>query len=209
MIDDVERTELLLRVFCDHVPDEGVEGAYLYAHTLDNERSVIGVARHLLDHGLAKRILISGCGPLCGYPGAEDWTEKLTAAGVASDAIARVPVPADLETMHTLSEAEFFVRFAKERGLRSAIIVSAPFHLERAYMTMVTVATRAYPDLRLHAAPGDPLPWDEEVVHSQGVLRAKRQELIAEELKRIERYQAKSDLLSHAAVLAYMRARDG
>jgi len=52
------------------------------------------------------------------------------------------------------------------------------------------------------------MSWQEEVIHSQGTLKAKRRDLIQEELERIEKYQSKGDLASPARVLSYLNKRE-
>lgn len=75
-------------------------------------------------------------------------------------------------------------------------------------MTVVTVAMREYPSLKVYSYPGAPQPWDEVVTHSQGRLRGTRAELIAEEQKRIEKYTAQDELAPRAKILEYLRTRD-
>ena len=52
------------------------------------------------------------------------------------------------------------------------------------------------------------MPWNENVLHSQGVLKAKRRQLIQTELERITKYQNKGDLASTDSVLNYLNNRD-
>ena len=75
-------------------------------------------------------------------------------------------------------------------------------------MTSVTVAIREHPELLIYSYPGVAMPWQEEVVHSQGTLKAKRRDLIQEELERIEKYQGKGDLALFEQVLNYLNKRE-
>ena len=75
-------------------------------------------------------------------------------------------------------------------------------------MTTVTVALREYPELLIYRYHGVAMAWQEEVIHSQGTLKAKRRDLIQEELKRIENYQSKGDLVSPEQVLSYFNKRE-
>jgi len=56
--------------------------------------------------------------------------------------------------------------------------------------------------------PGIAMPWQEEVAHSQGILKAKRYDLIQKELERIEKYQDKGDLALFEQVLNYLNKRE-
>ena len=75
-------------------------------------------------------------------------------------------------------------------------------------MTAVTVALREYPELLIYSYPGIAMSWQEEVIHSQGTLKAKRRDLIKEELERIEKYQGKGDLTTPEQVLGYLNKRE-
>ena len=109
---------------------------------------------------------------------------------------------------NTLTEAEAVIRFAKQSNLKSMIVSAAPFHQIRAFMTTVRVALAEYPELKIYSIPGVALSWNECVSHSQGLLTAKRSDLIAGEFARIEKYYQKGDLISFNQVLDYLDARD-
>ena len=112
------------------------------------------------------------------------------------------------EILHTGIEADRTIQFAKARGYDRLLVVAAPFHQERAFISVVTAVLRQDPSLKVYSHPGEPQPWDEVVTHSQGKLRGTRSKLIAEELKRIDLYTAQGYLLPRSAVLEYLRTRD-
>ena len=72
----------------------------------------------------------------------------------------------------------------------------------------MSVLLREFPGLRVYNRVGVPLPWDDTVVHSRGVLQCTRSELIHSEMARIERYRNKGDLVLEREVLAYLQWRD-
>ncbi|OHB63898.1 MAG: hypothetical protein A2Y77_01400 [Planctomycetes bacterium RBG_13_62_9] len=202
-----EEIELLLRVFADIRPAGVVEGAYLFGQTESNQPSVFAVARELLERRQVQKILISDCLPKSGYIGAVACRRALIEFGIDSDAILEVPME-PTEILHTLIESQAVVRFAKARDYQRLIVVSSPFHQERAFMTMVTAALEQYPSLKIYSHPGAAQPWDEIVTHSQGQLTAIRAQWIAEEHKRIDKYIAQGDLLPREQILEYLRTRD-
>jgi hypothetical protein len=111
-------------------------------------------------------------------------------------------------TLNTLIEAEAMVRFAKSKGFRSLYIVAPPFHQFRAFITSVSVVLREYPELQVYSFPGETLPWDEKVVHSQGLVSGSRWSLINGEIERIVRYQEKGDLIPFNEVINYLNGRE-
>jgi uncharacterized SAM-binding protein YcdF (DUF218 family) len=200
-------TELLLRILADVRPSGVVEGAYLFAQTEPNQESVFAAGRELVERGRVRKLLISDCSPKSGYIGAAACRNAMMEAGIPAGAIAEVPME-PTEILHTLVESQTVVRFAQAQGYKRLIVVSAPFHQQRAFMTMVTAALREHPALKVYSVPGAPQPWDEVVTHSQGKLRGTRAELIAEEQKRIDKYTAQGDLFPRADILKYLRTRD-
>ena len=110
-------------------------------------------------------------------------------------------------SLNTLVESETLIGYAKQNGYSSLFVVAPPFQQLRAFMTAVTVALREYPELLLYSYPAVAMPWREEVVHSQGTLKATRSELIHAEFERIDTYQNKGDLASFEDVLAYLNNR--
>lgn len=203
----LEAAELLLRILADVRPAGVVEGAYLFAQTQPNQQSVFVAGRALLEASQARKLLISDCTPKSGYLGATAYRQAMIESGIPADTIVEVPME-PTEILHTRIESHKVVQFAKAQGYQRLLVVSSPFHQERAFMAMVTGALREYPPLKLYSVPGAPQPWDEVVIHSQGKLRGTRAELIAEEQKRIEKYIAQGDLLPREQILEYLRTRD-
>lgn len=200
--------ELLVRILCDSRPLAPADGAYLYCTTADNQMSVFGAARKIVNDRLAEKILIFQAEPMGGYPGGKQFREGLEAIGVPATHISTVPAD-EATSINTLIESQALVRHAKEQKLTSLLVVSPPFQQFRAFMTAVSVALAEYPELMIYSRPGMTLPWMETVVHSQGTLRAPRRQLIQEELMRIETYQNKGDLARFEAVLSYINQRKG
>lgn len=207
MNEHAEQIELLLRIFADVRPAGIADAAYLYAETEPNQESVFAAGRDLLERKQVRRLLISDCLPKSGYVGAAAYRAATVAAGIPNDVIDEVPME-PTEILHTGIEADSTVRFAKTKGYERLLVVSVPFHQERAFISVVTAVLREYPSLRVYSHPGAPQPWDEIVTHSQGKLCGTRAELIAEEQKRIDTYTAQGYLLPRSAILDYLRTRD-
>ena len=66
----------------------------------------------------------------------------------------------------------------------------------------------SYPALGIFNQPAAAMPWNESVLHSQGILKASRAELIHHELERINKYYKQGDLISCSEVLDYLNKRD-
>ncbi|TSC67214.1 MAG: hypothetical protein G01um101472_484 [Parcubacteria group bacterium Gr01-1014_72] len=93
-----------------------------------------------------------------GFPGARWFVEELVRGGVPHNAI--VPV---LPGKHTLHEAEGFIGAAVERDVKSAVVISVPAHILRAYLTNLGVALKKGLSIKLSARTLTGTYWEEEV----------------------------------------------
>jgi hypothetical protein len=202
-----DTVELLIRALCDLRPNNPTNGAYLYCQTISNQQSVFKAALSLLNNSLTYKILILNTKAKSGYPGFTEWKQQLQQLGLYEEQIEGV-INKETSMLNTLIESEAIIRFAKQHSYRSLFVVAPPFQQLRAFMTAVTVALREYPELLIYSYPGVAMSWQEEVIHSQGTLKAKRRDLIQEELERIEKYQGKGDLALFAQVLTYLNKRE-
>ena len=199
--------ELLTRALCDLRPKNPTNGAYLYCQTISNQQSIFKAALSLLNNSLTYKILILNTKAKSGYPGFTEWKQQLQQLGLYEEQIEGV-INKETSMLNTLIESEAIIRFAKQHNYRSLFVVAPPFQQLRAFMTAVTVTLREYPELLIYSYPGVAMSWQEEVIHSQGTLKAKRCDLIQEELERIEKYHSKGDLASPEQVLSYLNKRE-
>lgn len=201
--------ELIIRTLCDTLPEEPADALFLFGQTEDNQESAFAVAQQLLQQERIRKVLFLNTGPISGYPGFESWKNALVRAGVEEALLEPVPsVPANTEILHTGIEASSLVALARERQYKRLIVTASPFQQPRAYMAAVTATLKNYPELYLYSHPGKPLPWKEEVVHSQGKVQDARAGLISGEMERIREYHKKGDLASIDEVIAYLNRRD-
>lgn len=199
--------ELLTRVLCDSLPENSVDGIYLFCQTEDNQGSVLQAALSLLNRSMSSKVLILHSEAKSGFPGFANWNEHLSKLGISSGQIQGVPI-GRTAMLNTLVESEALVQFVHQRKLKSLIVVAPPFQQLRAFMTVVTVALEKFPQLLIYSYPAVAMPWQQEVVHSQGTLRTTRQDLIQTELERIHTYQKKGDLASFEQVMTYLNNRE-
>ncbi len=201
--------ELIIRTLCDTLPDEPADALFLFGQTEDNQESAFAVVHSLLAQKRIHKVLFLNTEPMSGYPGFESWKQALTAAGVGAEMIEPVePVPADTDLLHTLIEAKSMMHHAKKQKYRHVIVTAAPFQQPRAFMAAVTAALEIYPELYLYSQPGKPMPWKEEVVHSQGKVQDARAGLIAGEMERIQKYNRQGDLIAVDEAINYLNKRD-
>jgi hypothetical protein len=201
--------ELIIRALCDTIPDKPVDGLFLFGQTEDNQQAAFATAKSFLQNGHTDKVLCLGTKAMSGYPGFAVWQREMQKLGIGEEQLLPVPsVPADTELLHTLIEATSAVQYAKKQGFKTMAVTAAPFQQPRALMTAITAALRHYPGLYLYSLPGKAMPWQEEVVHSQGKLEDTRAGLISGEMERIRCYHDQDDLISVEQALDYLNRRD-
>ena len=198
--------ELLFKILCDPAPTKAADAAYLYAQTVENQDSVLEKGAYLFNNGCAQSIWISDSLAKSGYPGFSIWQEKLINLGVPSNAIVGVPMH-EYEILNTYIEASEAAILAKSKSAQSLIVISAPFHQLRVFITTVTALSREYPQLKAYSQTGNFLAWSKSVSHSQGELKGTRTDFIYTELDRIELYHRKGFLVSLEEVKNYLDNR--
>ncbi|MCX6802992.1 MAG: hypothetical protein NTY48_00280 [Candidatus Diapherotrites archaeon] len=199
---DKDIPEFLYQAF--HEPRPKLEYAYFFSQTKDNEDSAFKATREIKEKELAEKFVIDDSKPWLGYSGYASWKTKMSFVGAEN--IVGIPLPS--ETYHTVMEAEAIISFAKEKGISNMYISAPPFHLPRAFLSAISCALRNYKTLNFFAYPGAVLDWNEEVVHNQGLFRAKRIDFMKSELERIDKYQRKGDLVSARDALNYIKNRN-
>lgn len=203
----LELDELITRVLCDTAPRQKVDAAYLFGETADNEASVLKAGVFLYGLGPVQQLAICGMGKKDGYPGFRSWTKKLASMGIPQKDIYLIQLAKDFPPS-TDAEALGLVRYAKSKGWKSLYVVAPPLHQLRAFITTVSHAIKEKSNVKIYSFPGIPQSWEEHVVHSQGIQKGTRSELLAKELEKIEKYYRKGDLVSGEEVLGYLNRRD-
>ena len=197
-------------VLCDtEFLDHGQRSmAHLFGQTTDNQESVFRTAAELRMRGVIGKVGVSRGDTGHGYPGFDAWRRALCLYGFYDEEIVPIDVVGGL---NTLTEAQALTRFLLAERRDHICIIAAPFHQTRAFVTMVSVAAREYPGIKIYNKPGQAEDWLHTTVqHSQGTTIGTRAELIVAERKRIARYQKEGGLLllPFDEVFQYLVQRD-
>ncbi len=197
--------ELTARIFADYKPN--VLAVYVFQQTVENQDSGILAAVRMIKSFRVKTIAIIDGETDHGATGFTHCERRVYDMGIESKCVTSIYMDKKIG-VNTLSEAEHVVRYAKKERWSKIYITSTPFHMLRIFITMVSVAVREYPELKIYSLVGETQNWNENVRHSQGVLVGKRKDMIAMELAAIARYTKKGDLLPVEKVLEYLNDRD-
>lgn len=198
--------ELIFRILFDVRPSFKADAVYIFGQTSDSQKTLFEAASNLYKNKDVDKIVICGEDERTGYPGFRDWQVRLTSFDIGQSDI--IGLKTNDGTINTLHESQALVKLAKEEKWKTIYIVTSPFHQIRAFITLVSVLKKSYSSFGVFNRPAGAMAWGEAVLHSQGILKASRAELIFHELKRIEEYHKKGDLVSYSEVLDYLNSRD-
>lgn len=198
--------EFALRLgFPEPLPLESIELAFVYRLPPGPSQEVANYCGQLYSRGQVKRFGFVKTGPGSGAEGFDVFVKELGEAGVPEDAIVLVPYLYPDGHINTYFEAHSFGAFlvSQKQRLTRLGVVAQPYHLMRTVLTTVSCLAREGLEPKdVHLCPlGCPVgSWLTPVTHSQGVVKGCKKDLIGGEVKRIETYHAKGDLIdiSHA-----------
>lgn len=164
---------------------------------------LFGLAYHLKVTGQAKFIAINGFDGFPNAPGKAYSLQMLEGMNVE-----RFSIFLSEPSLNTKEESNTFVKLSQKNNWKSAIIITQPHQLLRAFLGAVkSIETQEYP-MRLYAARPLITNWWKNVFGSQGTENKERFGHIPDELKRITIYQEKGDLCTFEEFFEYMRNRE-
>lgn len=168
-----------------------------------SEAEVLDKAYELWRDGKADKVCFVDTGPGSGALGASHWKDLLMKRGMDREAILPISYTFPEGHINTLYEAISFAKFIQVKSLTTVGILCQSFHLLRAAMTLVSVLMEMKLRVTLHPYTSEVGYWHDTLVHSQGVVKGSRLDLIDSELERIRRYQEKGDIRPEDEVLSY------
>jgi hypothetical protein len=195
--------QLQSHALADTKPSTTPPAIYLFAESDDLKRSVqdLGVWANT---SLGVKILLSGGKGNC-YSGFDIWKEDMLKRGIRNEDI--IPVPA-AEDLNSYTEAVSLVDFLNSRGWESVYVTAPPFHLPRAFLTVISVIVKTKSKIKVYATSTTPLNWQNPVTHYQGVVVDTPLNFVVAEIERVGKYQTKGDLISFDQAFLYLKNRE-
>lgn len=194
-------------------PPVHAPAAVLIGETVDNMGSALVKGAELLKKGFVHRLILpSRESEKFGFAGVDYCLRSLESWGIDPDVIDVMEYDSRLGNINTMTEIVCYMEYAKQRRIPGAILVAAPFHQLRSFVTAATVALREFPTFNFYSCAGAPLEWNSEALHSQGTTRGYRVSLFRGEVNRIIKYQDPNNkpypLVPIERVIEYMDRRN-
>ncbi len=197
-------------------PSEKVQFIYLVTQARDNNAAIIDAAvRISLQNNRTKdKVKIGVCG--LHHPACDDYEimrTKLMLKGVRSSEIVRIgsshPNVGEgkkFRWFNTKVEMEVVVLHCLKMGISRVGVCSSVMHQPRAYLAAISALSKykAGKFMSVFSLPGEPLDWNRFAVHSQGITRGKRAELLEGEILRIFEYWREGDMVAPSYGLKYL-----
>lgn len=182
---------------------------YLFGQMPDNEAEVLDRGAEWVLTGRAEFVCVPEQFGKGHPPNAEQWRAGLRERGVPEGRILALEMTEDdligsNGVPSTLSESKMLLRECMRREWHNLGVTAATFHQARVFLTVISEAIRACPDLRVYSIPAEPGDWDKIVLHSYGDTRDARVGMIPRENGRMMSY---SNLVPLSQALAWLAAR--
>jgi len=199
-INSSKMIELLTKVMSDPLPSKKIKAGYIFSQAEANYESTLEAGVELIKGGRVEQIFTIDASII--LPTLKGIRKILNNYSEFVNILHLLG-----KTVNTLVEAELLIKKAQTAKWSEVVIVAAPFHQLRAFITTVSIASKKMPNLKIYNYVGQPLTWDQTVYHSQGTLKGTRTSFIYSELERIEKYTAKGNLLPIEDILDYLNKR--
>jgi hypothetical protein len=114
----------------------------------------------------------------------------------------------DLPMINTKVESDLIIDWAIKHNIKKIGICSPPYHLLRAFMTLVSSSIIKNYNISIFPYSGMIDDWNKIVVCHQGTHKESFSDMIDFEIERINKYIKKGDILTYKYILEYMDKRD-
>ncbi|MCX6702308.1 MAG: YdcF family protein [Candidatus Wolfebacteria bacterium] len=169
----------------------------IFVHAREGRES-LDKAITLHKESYAPLIIINGLEIYKDYAGSAAWKKILKEEKVLDSAIFMIR-----PSTNTKLESEAVVKEAKKRRWSSLIIVAQPYHLLRAWLTIINQMRRQDYWFKVVCQFDEGFDWDKIVLGSQAEVELPRRQIIEEEEKRILRYQSSRETALPEEAVSY------
>lgn len=200
MTDWVEAT---LRLVTD--PLASSDAVFFHARAEADDDGLFELVANLHHGGWAKTVVVNGSksgtlepgGTVHSYPGVEYYEKRLRLLGISS-------IYETDPAFNTLEENQVFLKLAREKRWKRAILVSQPHQILRIFLGAVqTMKIQGY-WMTLYASVPSVTDWLKPVYGSQGQKLLPRHQHISEEEEKVIQYQGRGDIATLDDLLHYL-----
>lgn len=199
-------------VMCPQPPPYDLDFAFVYRLPPGASKEVANYCGELFRKGQVKSFCFAESPAASGAESSEVFAKELQEAGVLPESCEGVPYLYPHDHINTYFEAHsfahFYARMDPKIKPKAVGVIGQPYHLMRGHLSLVSCLTTKEglgpKDVQVYplAAPLD--SWSALVTHSQGTTKGTKWDILKGETERIERYQAKGDLIPLSQALTWL-----
>jgi len=190
--------KLSIRLSGNNIP-ENVKDVYCFAH---NEINIPCMIKGIQQNSRLNEIyLLNNINSMSGVLAYSDVSNIYKSYGMKTYSI---PYNESNISINTRIESEAIVDWCINTNKDNLIICAPPYHLLRAYMTLVTVCIEKNYNLKIYVINGIVNNWHENTITHSGNTNASFNDVIDLELKRIIKYTQKGDILPDDYIWNYL-----
>ena len=108
--------------------------------------------------------------------------------------IETIPYDASLNSINTRIESEALVDWISENNIQHIVICAPPYHILRAFMTLVSVCIERGLNINIYIINGMVDDWNDITITHNGDTKTSFNNVIELELERIKKYTEKGDI---------------
>lgn len=190
-------------------PRHPVDALFFHARSFGDDDNLFELAAKYYQQKKVKYIILNGSDGEGYVPGKKAWLGRADyRRRLCEQRISPKDILGSKPALNTKAENEAFFECAARRGLHSAVLLTQPHQILRAFMGMVKTLNTHYSSLKVYALTPTSTNWQKEVYGSQGAMNIPRHQHIAQEFERLDLYQKKGDLASVSEVMDYLKQRE-
>ena len=207
--EEIEALLKLQTIFLSDSPlrHEELDYVFVVSQTPNNQKSVLERTVQIYNESVSDLRVVLGDvknPPACRH--ADQIISELTGELVLREDILVIDFPDDGIPLNTYTEMVGLVQWLADLKFTCTVgIIASPFHQLRSMLSVLSAQEQSNDprtkNIKFLSVPGTSLLWNQESVHSQGILTGKRHEFISTELERVAKFYLKGDLIAPTRAL--------
>ena len=194
----MELNKLIIKVYSNVKKDSKI--IYCFGHHESNIKCIADKINNLN----SEVYILGNCNPVSGIL---DFKNNFKIYKENNILVKPIRCP-DLPMVNTKVESDLIIDWAIKHNIKKISICSPPYHLLRAFMTLVSSSIIKNYNISIFPYSGMIDDWNKIVVCHQGTHKESFSDMIDFELERINKYIDKGDILTPKCILEYMDKRN-
>lgn len=192
---------LAIRVLSDSIPNHKNRTFYCFAHNDINIECMAKSVKNIINDN-DKIFILDNKSKMSGVSNSSIVSKQYEFFNINTNKI-----PYDKDSINTKIESNAVIEWAKKNNIKDLIICAPPFHILRAFMTIVSSAIDINYKINIYTLSGLVDNWRKITISHQGLNKTSFNNFIKLELDRISIYNKKGDIKNANIIWDYLMRR--